>query len=505
MRTGQRNEGRMALVANAIVLALFILMNSCAGMSDEFANLGKDEVKSVRLILDADLLNTYEGSHTRSSSDWKDGDRVYIFFTDGKTVTSGEAKYEAEEQIWTFNYYGSLPSDNKSKCRIFFFENIKDDSDEEVVLDHTSLVYSDEDCDYEVSENALVVSTILTPSFGRVRFEGTSGQSYDLHNVLFCSSFSKHDGSFTFGDTPVALDVDENGTTPYVYCKFEDDARTLTLYKEGVKSYEMKCGEEVLSVGKSGYILLPSDEDENGWETFLPTLPKVRTGEAYDIVYYEFTSDWGWYEATVSGEILSLGNCEKLFEYGHIYSLNPNPTFENGKKYKHNPTSELGEFQSFLYDLDFRTKYYVRAYARNEVGYAYGDVVEFMTGYGNIRVEIWSHPVSYESTTIVGDIFSGGHEILDAGYYYNDTGFPSEKYKIVKATEIEEIEPFLIGDCDYRFWCTFEGLDSDTKYYIKPYVVTESGTFVYDDVWTFTTKARDVNISVEDYGTDKEW
>lgn len=503
MKIGQiiiRNNA--VLVNAAVTIVLIFITNACTGIDSNFEQSNKEEVKSVRLVLDANLLDTYEDKPTRSSSDWNDGDKVYIFFSDEKDTSAGEAIYDAEEQIWTMYYRGTLPNDNKSICRIYFFENATDGPEETIELNQYSVIYSDEECEYGVIDNNLMLHATLTPSYGRIKFKGSYKQSFELQNVAYCTSFSKKEGVLSFDDSPICLNVDENGSTPYVYCKFANNVRSLYLYKEGVKSFQMTCGESVLAAGKSGYITLPSDSNDNGWESLLPTLPKIQTGNVYDFKYYKSLSS-RYFKATVSGEILSLGNCDKIFEYGHICSLNPDPTFDNGTKYKHNPTSELGQFESYLSDLKENTTYYVRTYARNEIGYNFGNVLEFTTGYGDIDIVTWHINVSYETASWWSDICAGGHEVLEAGYYYNDTGFPSDSYNIEKAATL--YKETITSSRDYRFECIFEGLHPDTKYYAKAYVITESGTYVHDEIVTFTTDARDLNVDIEDYESDKEW
>ena len=100
------------------------------------------------------------------------------------------------------------------------------------------------------------------------------------------------------------------------------------------------------------------------------TTPMVQTGTVDDLTP---TS------ASVSGNLLDLGNgIEIVSQHGHCWSTGPAPTIANDKT-ELGSTSTTGEFVSPLSGLEDSTHYYVRAYATNEKGTAYGSVVAFMT------------------------------------------------------------------------------------------------------------------------------
>ena len=63
-------------------------------------------------------------------------------------------------------------------------------------------------------------------------------------------------------------------------------------------------------------------------------------------------------------------------ERGVVYGTNQNPTIEDNKVAS---GTGLGEFNNALTDLQTTTTYYVRAYAINEKGTAYGEEVSFTT------------------------------------------------------------------------------------------------------------------------------
>ena len=97
-----------------------------------------------------------------------------------------------------------------------------------------------------------------------------------------------------------------------------------------------------------------------------PTLPKVTTTAAVSISNHS---------ATLGGNVVKNGSAE-VTERGVCWSTNSNPTTTNSKSAS---GSGAGSFTSNLSGLTSGTTYYVRAYAINSVGTAYGNEVSFTT------------------------------------------------------------------------------------------------------------------------------
>lgn len=81
--------------------------------------------------------------------------------------------------------------------------------------------------------------------------------------------------------------------------------------------------------------------------------------------------------ATFKAELTSEGN-GKVTECGFVYSTSPMPDIADSKV-----SSEIsGTLTATVSGLKIGTKYYVRAYAKNEKGLAYGDQISFIGGGG---------------------------------------------------------------------------------------------------------------------------
>ena len=106
--------------------------------------------------------------------------------------------------------------------------------------------------------------------------------------------------------------------------------------------------------------------EEKIFTTVEIVLPTVTTNSVTDI---KATT------ATCGGNITSDGN-GIVTARGVCWSTNPNPTINDNKTTN---GEGLGSFTSNLSNLASQTTYYVRAYAINEVGTAYGEEVSFTT------------------------------------------------------------------------------------------------------------------------------
>jgi len=90
--------------------------------------------------------------------------------------------------------------------------------------------------------------------------------------------------------------------------------------------------------------------------------------------------------AIAQGNVTSTGGAD-VTRRGFCISLDPMPNIQDNAFSENG--SGLGEFQETFINLTEGTQYYVRAYAENEIGIAYGVQVIFTTGEGGEPVSEW--------------------------------------------------------------------------------------------------------------------
>ena len=103
--------------------------------------------------------------------------------------------------------------------------------------------------------------------------------------------------------------------------------------------------------------------------------------------------------AVVGGTVTSGGGL-KVRERGIVYSTKQNPTISNLSNTIRPCGSGTGEFTLTLTSLQANTTYYIRAYATNDVGTAYGEEVSFTT-----KEQLSTEPVVTETITVNGVSF----------------------------------------------------------------------------------------------------
>lgn len=197
-----------------------------------------------------------------------------------------------------------------------------------------------------------------------------------------------------------------------------------------------------------------------------PVLPSLTTNIATNI-----TSN----SATLGGNITSDGNAT-VTERGVCYSISPNPTTANTKLVIGSGT---GSFTQSASGLTSNTTYYMRAYAINSQGTAYGNEVNFKT---NIELSLatltTSAPTNITTTgaTLGGNITSDGNAtVTERGICYSTSPNPT-----TANTKL------LIGSGTGSFSQAVTGLTANTTYYVRAYAINSQGT-AYGNQQTFTT------------------
>ena len=131
-------------------------------------------------------------------------------------------------------------------------------------------------------------------------------------------------------------------------------------------------------------------------------LPEVTTKPVSNI---------GMTKAECGGVIISDGGLD-ITQRGVCWITQPNPTIADSFT---SDDAGTGEFKSVMTNLDYRTKYYVRAYAKNKDGIAYGLQMEFTTippmvgaeyGGGIIAYILQSFDDGYSEDSISGIVVS---------------------------------------------------------------------------------------------------
>ena len=187
--------------------------------------------------------------------------------------------------------------------------------------------------------------------------------------------------------------------------------------------------------------------------------------------------------ATSGGNITSDGG-SPVTARGVCWSTTANPTTANS--FTTNGTG-IGSFTSNLTGLTPNTTYYVRAYATNSVGTAYGNQVSFTTSPIVVATLTTNAVTSITATSAVsgGNITdNGGGTITARGVCWSTSANPTTADSYTSN-----------GTGTGSFTSNITGLTTHTTYYVRAYATNEAGT-AYGNQVSFTTVLADVEGNV---------
>ena len=157
-----------------------------------------------------------------------------------------------------------------------------------------------------------------------------------------------------------------------------------------------------------------------------PTLPVVDT---------VFVSSITEYDALAQCSIVTPGSSDVISK-GVVWSKTPNPTIELSSKTENNDNSS--SFTSVVTGLESFTTYYIRAYATNSYGTAYGPEVEFSTTYSGDATDLSA--IESANSYIVNDVY------------------PVYKFRAVKGNSSESLSDAIAGSVVWESYGTSESI-----------------------------------------------
>lgn len=262
----------------SIVAACMIGFSACS--NDDFDEIGnsiqEEEVgkHTIPLTFVGDVVGFDESNGAKkvqtratTTSSWSNGDKIYITFYNGSTKVPGEATYNSSSG-WSVSYDGNLATGSSLKCEARYFVNATFSSSSLVSLNSNSEIYEDVNATYANNNGALSVTASLTPKTGRIRFTGTSGTKIYTTGISIYTTFAPAINQFSISNAMITSTVASNGSTPYIYGTFSDSDRNLGLVGSNF-AYTRTCTSDMLKVGESGYMAIPSESSHNNWRSGL--------------------------------------------------------------------------------------------------------------------------------------------------------------------------------------------------------------------------------------------
>ena len=217
-------------------------------------------------------------------------------------------------------------------------------------------------------------------------------------------------------------------------------------------------GVKVLTIGENGVPAWVKEQEE-------PVTPPAELGTV--IIKDHIVVDL---DALFTCEVTADGGAE-VTERGICFSAsNAEPGMEDQVV---KAGAGVGEFDVEVNGLTAETKYYVRAYATNEVGTAFSDVVEILTEGGEtpepeeMTVEAGEVSSVTRTNATVSATLKNGKDVTERGFIYslykNMTLNSNATFALIGNKVVEGTE-------DGEFSTTFDGLIQGAIYYVRAFV-----------------------------------
>lgn len=258
-----------------LVASLFLALGACS--NDEILDIEQNITQTApgKKTIPMDFIGEVvcfdqptDGAQTRAtSSSWKNGDKIFITFYNGSNIVPGEATYNSSSG-WSVSYDGNLATGSSLKCEARYFVNATFSSSSLVSLNSNSEIYEDLNGTYIYNNGSLTVQASLTPKTGRIRFTGTSGAKIYTTGISVYTTFAPGINQFYTSDAMLTSTVGTNGSTPYIYGTFTNSDRNIGLIGSDF-AYTRSCTSDMLKVGESGYMVIPSESSHNNWRSGL--------------------------------------------------------------------------------------------------------------------------------------------------------------------------------------------------------------------------------------------
>lgn len=258
----------------AVMTQIFVSCTSDLLTEDKAS---KDEI-APKVILSV-TKQGFDQQSTRSivtDGKWEDGDVLWVLFSlaDGGS-SIGYLEYKKSTDEWEIHYDKSLTKDKTLKCKVCYLDGYTKPEDwvfgSNTTMNLTSAMglYVDENGEYSYTsaDNYLTISAKIAPVTSRIRFKGTASQQISVRGISTNTKFDLSSFSFTKSDASLSPTVASDGYTPYIYGTLSASANnTLTvIYGSSYFDYDCSSNSNILKVGKSGWMNIPTKDNHNGW------------------------------------------------------------------------------------------------------------------------------------------------------------------------------------------------------------------------------------------------
>ncbi len=307
---------------------------------------------------------------------------------------------------------------------------------------------------------------------------GSSEEEPEPNKAPSCSITSPSNNSTAEAGTAVKISVsasDSDGTIANVKISIDDtNVSTLTS-----SPYSYDWDTDGVSIGQHTIKAIATD---NGGLTTTSQITMTITAAANEPTVT--TTDITEITATTAksgGNVTDDGGSD-VTARGVVWGESSGPTVSSNSG-KTSDGSGTGTFSSSLAALTAGTKYYVRAYATNDLGTSYGEEKSFTTTGLPVVTTGSVSEITNESAKVSGEITdNGGSDVTEHGLVWSTTN---------TEVTLDDAEGFTSeGNGTGAFTSTMTTLTRYSDYWVRAYATNSAGTS-YGHLVTFKTLPDD--------------
>ena len=265
-------------IKNLTLCVIASLLASCADDA-VFNSSGEDqELQTYTLYLDSDVPSFetgHEGETRASGNSWEDGDVIYVSFSnEGDTIVS-KATYKGDLGAFQFASV-SLKTASDANCSVYYFRGGKIESEFFTIhINQYTAIFCDQNAKYTCSNYSISLNASFKPYTTRICVKGEKDIQLRLGFLSpsfgYIEDFNLKTGEYNSKSLYSDLQIQADGYTPYVYGLFSN-TNCPVFIDVGDKRFFRTLDSTELTIGESGYFIIPSDSDLHGWRRTTGTI-----------------------------------------------------------------------------------------------------------------------------------------------------------------------------------------------------------------------------------------
>ena len=245
-----------------LMMVASIAIASCSSAFDEPKEENSKLPYSCKATIKARKVGFDNVAGTRASSEWENGNVIYLLFSSGSKLVYGDATYEDGE--WTVNYSGDLVRDSTTTVKAYYFEDNGTVSNGSISLSEKTAIYEDLNGTYSITDGSLSITATLKPKTGRLRFKGDDEDCFKFYGITYHTNFNRYTGEYTVSKGVIDATVD-SVATPFYYGAFTDSIQPRLNIWKASEGFTRIFPDTIFKTGESGFINIPTSKTHDGW------------------------------------------------------------------------------------------------------------------------------------------------------------------------------------------------------------------------------------------------